>query len=428
MLDVIVDTTLDDICYQITDGKHGDCQNEENSGYYFLSAKDVRNGKLNYDGARQITSDDFAETHRRTKLEPRDILITNSGTIGRMAIATNSPVTYKTTFQKSVAILKPRHDKVEAVWLYYYLHGVLEELISYAGGTAQKNLLLRDLRNFKVALPPIDTQRRIAAILSAYDDLIENNNQRIQALEAAAQALYREWFVELRFPGWEDVEWAEQADGSMLPVGWEWANFNDLCASINSGGTPRTKVDEYWGGGIPWLSSGETRNRVIIDTERTITALGVEESSTRWVRTGATVIASAGQGNTRGQTSIVRIDTYINQSVIALTADTEVTTDTFVFLDLARRYDELRSMSDFASTRGSLTTKMLKTLRVIHPPRDILRAFDNMASPIIARIEFAQRQNIILREARDLLLPRLISGELSVEDAPLPESVVGGGA
>ena len=108
---------LEDICSQITDGKHGDCNNKEESGYYFLSCKDVAGGRLNYEKARQITKEDFVDTHRRTKLEPNDLLITNSGTIGRMAIAPDNELTKRTTFQKSVAILKPIKSRIEPRFL-----------------------------------------------------------------------------------------------------------------------------------------------------------------------------------------------------------------------------------------------------------------------------------------------------------------------
>lgn len=152
---------LEDICAQITDGKHGDCQNEEDSGFYFLSCKDIFDGKLNYENARQITEADFIDTHRRTKLEAADILITNSGTIGRMAIAPENDLTWRTTFQKSVAILKPIPSKVEPRFLYYLLQSDLRRLTDFAGGTAQKNLLLRDLRAFPSKLPPMSIQRRL---------------------------------------------------------------------------------------------------------------------------------------------------------------------------------------------------------------------------------------------------------------------------
>ena len=98
---------LEDICLQITDGKHGDCENEENSGYYFVSVKDIDDGAINYSNARQITKFDFEETDKRTKLENEDILITNSGTIGKFVFI-NSPLSRKTTFQKECCYNKTR--------------------------------------------------------------------------------------------------------------------------------------------------------------------------------------------------------------------------------------------------------------------------------------------------------------------------------
>src|SRR5205823_4429417 len=111
----------------------------------------------------------------------------------------------------------------------------------------------------------------------------------------------------------------------------------------------------------------ETRNSFIVSTEKSITLGGVENSSTRFARAGATVIASAGQGLTRGQTSLLAIDSYINQSVIALEAKNEISSDLFLFFDLDRRYEEFRQISDSHSSRGSLTTKLLGALRVLLP-------------------------------------------------------------
>jgi type I restriction enzyme, S subunit len=144
---------ISDICSNITDGKHGDCVNEENSGYYFLSAKDIKNGILNYSDARQITKEDFEETHRRTNLECGDVLITNSGTIGRMAIVQDNDKTKKTTFQKSVAILKPKTNIINSKFLFHLLTSKLLHFNKISAGAAQKNLLLRDIRSLKISYP-----------------------------------------------------------------------------------------------------------------------------------------------------------------------------------------------------------------------------------------------------------------------------------
>ena len=156
---------LQDVTLSITDGKHGDCDSAENSGYFFISCKDVHDGIIDYSNARQITEQAFIETHKRTMLEPNDILVTNSGTIGRMALVKDVPETYKTTFQKSVAIVKPDTKAVLPSYLYYKLQNCVTDFINRSNGSAQKNLLLGTMRVFEIDLhESFDEQRRLAAI------------------------------------------------------------------------------------------------------------------------------------------------------------------------------------------------------------------------------------------------------------------------
>ncbi len=174
-----VTNTLDEICIKITDGKHGDCKNQDHSGYYFLSAKDVKNDRLNYDNARQITKEDFDETNRRTNLEPFDILVTNSGTIGRTAIAPDDPKTYRTTFQKSVAILKPKKEIIDSNFCRFELMANLNKIIAISSGTAQKNLLLRDIRSFHFSMPSnMKEQKKIVSQLTKVLD----NSQKLETI------------------------------------------------------------------------------------------------------------------------------------------------------------------------------------------------------------------------------------------------------
>ncbi len=144
-----------------------------------------------------------------------------------------------------------------------------------------------------------------------------------------------------------------------------------ICKRIFSGGTPSTNIDEYWNGDIPWLSSGETSNRYISSTIKKITKKGVDNSSTKLAKEGSIVIASAGQGHTRGQTSLLLCDVYINQSVIALEIDPELANPKYVFYNISSRYDELRTISDSTSSRGSLTTKLIGDLVLNLPERHI---------------------------------------------------------
>jgi type I restriction enzyme S subunit len=172
--------TLGEVCSLITDGKHGDCDNENNSGYYFLSAKDVRNDTLLYENARQITKVGFEETHRRTNLKPGDICMVNTGaTIGRMSLAPDDPKTYRTTFQKSVAVIKTIPKLINNEFCCYLLKSDLKKLVKTSGGTAVPNLLLGDLKKHRINIPKsLSEQQTIVACL----DTISYETKKLEAI------------------------------------------------------------------------------------------------------------------------------------------------------------------------------------------------------------------------------------------------------
>lgn len=146
-----------------------------------------------------------------------------------------------------------------------------------------------------------------------------------------------------------------------------YCKLRDILVSIHSGGTPSTTEKEYWGGSYKWISSGETSKRFIADTIDTITERGIKESSTKLANRESVVMACAGQGKTRGQTSFLLDDMYVNQSVIVLNPDKKKVLPLYLFYDLSGRYDELRGGSDASSTRGSITTTSLKALPFRYP-------------------------------------------------------------
>lgn len=171
----------------------------------------------------------------------------------------------------------------------------------------------------------------------------------------------------------------------------------DVLSDIHSGGTPSTEESSYWGGNIKWLSSGETSQRFISDTVNKITEEGVKNSSTKLAKKNNIVMACAGQGKTRGQTSYLLDDMYINQSVIALGTKTSVL-PLYLFYDLSSRYEELRGGSDASSTRGSITTTALKNLPFKYPDLsiqqsivDILFGYDSLIEANNCRIELLEQ-------------------------------------
>jgi type I restriction enzyme S subunit len=427
---------LQDLCSYITDGKHGDCKSQENSGYYFLSVKDVFDGRLHYENARQITKEDFEDTHKRTRLEAFDILLTNSGTIGRMALVPDNELTSRTTFQKSVAILKPIKEKVFPPFLYYCLLSRKSDIVNTASGTTQQNLLLGDLRSFKVEVPKsIETQRRIADILSALDEKIELNRQINATLEAIAQAIFREWFVEFNFPlsaprleGLQDYhDYAVNRQGnqanqenqgkdmveselSPIPRGWRVGKLGEI-VEVKGGTTPSTKEEKYWNGEYYFATPKDLSNLnspILLDTERKITREGVSQISSGILPAGTLLLSSRAP---IGYLAISNIPVSINQGFIAINA--KETSNLFVLHWLRENMETVISRAN-GSTFLEITKTNFKDIELVIPDAETINRFEEIVSPIFEQIRNNEQQSATLATLRDALLPKLMSGEMEV--------------
>lgn len=169
--------------------------------------------------------------------------------------------------------------------------------------------------------------------------------------------------------------------------GWKVYALEQVCEKIYSGGTPSTKHNEYWDGDLKWLSSGETSQRFIYNTERKITQKGVDNSSTKLALKGSIVVASAGQGYTRGQVSFLMTDTYINQSVIACRANEQMVLPLYLYYNLDNRYEEFRLLSDGTSTRGGLSGRIIKKMSINLPSLKIQSKIIDILYTIDKKIE-----------------------------------------
>jgi type I restriction enzyme, S subunit len=402
---------LGELCSLITDGKHGDCRNEDRSGYYFISCKDVKDGRLNYDNARQIMRSDFAETHRRTGLQPGDILLTNSGTIGRLAIAPDHEQTQRTTFQKSVAILKPIHEQITSHFLYYALAAENARLINSAGGAVQKNLLLGELRRFSIRVPSLAEQSAITSVLGAYDDLIENNRRRIQLLEQAARLLYKEWFVHLRFPGREHVK---IVDG--VPEGWGLCSVADVCLEFLDGDWIESK--DQGGGDFRLLQISNIGDNDFVETGnfRYVTAETFRRLRCNEVVPGDILISRMPKPIGRAwyvQEKPWRMVTAVDVTIARPNTDM---VDPFYFLYHLNSpshiaHCELRATG---ATRPRVSRKNMGALPILRPPLRLQKLFGELAAGINRQRYLLTRASDNLEIARDLLLPRLMNGEVVV--------------
>ncbi|MBL0048864.1 MAG: restriction endonuclease subunit S [Bacteroidetes bacterium] len=264
-------------------------------------------------------------------------------------------------------------------------------------GSAREIFDWEEMCNTLLPVPHPDKQREIVKEYNTIQNRIALNQQLIQKLEETAQAIYRQWFV-------------EGIDLQNLPEGWTIGDLSMISKKIFSGGTPSTEVDEYWNGDYYWFSSGETGYKYILSTEKKITKEGIKNSTTKKTQRLSTVIATAGQGKTRGQSALIFNDVYINQSVISVEPiSTEYSY--FIFLNINSRYEELRNDSDAQSIRGSINSNDIKGLSTIVPLNDIMLKFHKTVSPFFEIIENKMKQNQMLKELKDLLLSKLATIE-----------------
>lgn len=404
----MIKRTLQELCLNITDGKHGDCENEENSGYYFISCKDIFDGQINYKNARQITKADFEETHKRTMLEVDDILLTNSGTIGRMAFVTDREATTKTTFQKSVAIIKPDKQKALPRYLYYQLQNCVPQFINSSNGSAQKNLLLSTMRTFQIEIEENrEKQEKIANTLSAYDDLIENNQKQIKLLEEAAQRLYKEWFVDLRFPEHENTK---IVDG--VPEGWK-KNCAEKFFEITIGKTPpRTEKRCFTTGknGIPWVSIADMGNSgmFVLNTAENLTDDAIKQYNVKVIPKNAVLLSFK---LTVGRVAIAPNDICTNEAIAHFKGRRECEREYTYFYLKNFHYDELGSTSSISK---AVNSKIIKAMPFIMPSEKLLKEYSSKTKDIFDLIICKQKMDNNLKIARDRILHKLMSGEVEV--------------
>lgn len=304
-------------------------------------------------------------------------------------------------------VFRPKDSSVDNLYLYYFMNTdfIKESMVrSMVGATGRQRVNNDVFSRLDVTFPNIEIQRRIAEILSTYDDLIENNRKQIKLLEEAAQRLYKEWFVDLRFPGHENTK---ITDG--IPERWRKYKFSDI-TSIMSGGTPKTDVKEFYNGNIPFYTPKDSGDSFFaFDTITHISQSGLDNCNSQLYPVNTIIITARG---TVGKTTILAVPMAMNQSCYALKCD-ELNSPYYLFFSLKNEVAALKTMSN-GGVFNTIIVKTFDSICLIAPTQDVLNMFEASVSPIMEQIKTKARQNIILTEARDRLLPKLMSGEIEV--------------
>ena len=309
--------------------------------------------------------------------------------------------------------------EVRPRFLFYYLGlpQTIGWLQGHAVGATMSNLSAGVVQQLPVRYPSIAVQDAIVRVLDEVEILIENNRRRIEILEEMAGLLYREWFVHFRYQGHENIELVD-SDLGPIPEGWRLATLGSAAKWL-SGGTPDTREPAYWGGGIPWITSGSLTSFLLDSSDRTLTQLGVDNGS-RIVARNTTLFVVRGMSLAKEfRHGVADVPLAFGQDCKALIANPGFE-PLFLALSVSSLADDIQGMVEFAAHgTGKLATDRIQALAIPHPPELIQKLFIESVEPIMELISNLQRYNRVIRKARDLLLPRLVSGELDLSDLDL---------
>ncbi len=392
---------LSECCQSISDGDH-QAPPKSNKGIPFVTISNIKDNSFDFTNCMHVPQSYYDNLLAKRKPQKGDILYSVVGSFGIPVLIKEN---VKFTFQRHIAILRPNPHIVEPAYMYYSMlsKAFFLQADAAAIGAAQRTISLSSLQNLTINLPDLPTQRRIASILSAYDDLIENNRRQIKLLEEAAQRLYREWFVELRFPGHEGVK---VVDG--VPEGWMKSTVDNIVKLLS--GYP-FKSSEY-------VSSGKYRLITIKnvkdgefspDNVDYIDQLPDKVPSHCILTEGDILLSLTGN---IGRVCIVNGYNYLlNQRVAKL----QTLHPAYAYC-MFRSKEMLNKMTALSNgvAQQNLSPIRAEKIRILIPSSNLLSQFKNIVEPIISQIILLNNQITFACEARDRLLPELMDGEMEV--------------
>lgn len=394
---------ISNCCTSISDGDHQPPPKSD-SGIPFITISNITStNQIDFKNTMYVSKEYYDSLDKKRKAQKGDILYSVVGSFG-IPVYINYDM--KFVFQRHIAILRP-NEKILSKFLYYTMlnRDFYAKADAAAIGAAQRTISLTSLRNIQIKIPELIVQHRIASILSAYDDLIENNQKQIKLLEEAAQRLYKEWFVDLRFPGYKSTP---MVNG--VPEGWI-RDRADSFFEITIGKTP-PRAESHWFlkkmSGIPWLSISDMGNAGVFafETAESLTEEAVKKYNMKIVPNGTILVSFK---LTVGRVSIATTDMCTNEAIAHFYINDDVLQAYTYFYLKNFKYDTLGNTSSISK---AVNSKIIKSMPFVMPTREIVELFSQIVSPIIKNIYLKQAQLIHLTEARDLLLPKLMSEEL----------------
>ena len=417
----MIKTSLGEITVRIFDGKHGDCVNEKGSGLYFISVKDLEEHEINYDNAREVTKKDFVQNYCRTLLEEGDTIYANTGdTIGKSVFIKNNPLVFCTSFQKSIAVLKPKNEIIIPRYLYYLLKYETPRLRKAATGSGQKNLLLSTMREFPICIHSLNEQKKIVEILGDIDDKIQNNNKINDILEKQTKILYDYWFTQFDFPDEKGrpytssggmMVWNEKIKRN-LPLGWKVQTMtkNDL-ASIIKPGIKTFLEKTYYSTSEVIGTKILTGNKIKFDTRESRANMQPTINSVWFAKM---------------KNSIKHL--FLNKDIIPI-INTSILSTGFCGLQCSKEsfeyiasfiasphFENTKNILSHGATQQAINNSDLTGIYLLIPNKQTLLNYHNITKKNYSKINKNILENIELAKLRDWLLPILMNGQATVSE------------
>lgn len=422
-------TKLGCITKSIFDGKHGDCESQKGSGLYFISVKDLTEYDIDYRDAREITEVDFESNYMRTFLENGDTVYANTGdTIGKCIFVKDNPMVKQTSFQKSVAVIKPDTAVVEPRYLFYLLKYITPLLRKASTGSAQKNLLLSTLREFDVDIHERHAQIDISTVLGSIDDKIRCNLAICAELDSMVKTIYDYWFTQFDFPDADGkpycssggaMEWSEHLKRK-IPQGWKVAPLSTIISGINTGLNPRDSF-ALGNGDIQYLTVKNLTTAGTIDFNG-CDAIDEEARAIIHRRSdisiGDILFASIAP---LGRCYLIQSTPEnwdINESIFSIRGNSEYVTPEFLYMYfMSDTFIKGATSSSTGSIFKGVRINTLLDMVAVIPPKRIAEAFSAQIKDMLALKAQKIEENMELTRLRDWLLPMLMNGQATVADA-----------
>ena len=347
------------------------------------------------------TPESIPESGKVTKYQHNDILVSNIRPYFKKIWFSNR----EGGCSNDVLVFRA-NDNIDSTFLYYVLSddSFFDHMMSSANGTKMPRGNRKLIPYFEIPLPPLSTQHRIASILSRYDSLIKNYQKQIKLLEEAAQRLYKEWFVDLRFPGHKNTK---IVDG--VPEGWAKKSIGEIGIVI-TGKTPSTSNKENYGGSIPFITIPDMHTGIYPVSSVFLSEKGAESQSKKYIPQGALIVSCIG---TAGLVCITKERCQTNQQINSLILDDKEMLHYMYFVFLSLK-EHLNNIGSNGATMTNVNKSKFEGIDIVVPSSCIIRDFSQRTTPYFENIKSLQSQLRLLTEARDRLLPKLMSGEIEI--------------